>query len=125
MKLVAPDHSFRVGRSPKQPTSHWIGIRNQGPYLVVLINKATLLLTTVQAHKQGWELLRTADDCIRTSNDGVLWRGHQSNQSVVWTINGSSVVMQPARARKIAAALLRRSDYADDFQLQNNVRMIR
>lgn len=123
---LRPNHSIRIGRNTGQyeQRQHFVGVRHQGPFVVLLIDQRPIALSTSQAHKVGWEMLRTADDCIREAHNGVLWDGHQAKQSVVLTVNGASMNVSPAKARKIAAALLRKSDPADDFQRDNQVKLI-
>jgi len=122
-----PQNTIRISRNSGQyvQRENWIGIRWQGPYVVLLIDNKTIPITTVQAHAVGWQMLREADDCIREANNGVLWNGHRARQSVILTVNGQSLNISPAKARKIAAALLRKADYADDFQLDTKSRMVK
>ena len=126
MKYIAPNHSIKIGKTsaPYEQREDFLGVRHQGPFVILLIGDTSIPMSTVQAHKVGWPMLRTADDCIRQAHNGVLWDGFSSKESVVLTVNGKSMHISPVKARKIAVALLRKADPADDFQLKHNGRMI-
>lgn len=113
-------HSLKIGRAKTyKQRDHWLGVRVNGPYVVLLVDDKTIPLTTTQAHEAGWALVRTADDCIRNSHNGVLWDGHTAKEAVVLSVNNHSMHVSPAKARKIGGALLRKSDFADDYQIGN------
>lgn len=124
-KILRPDSKIKVNRAPQENNQDFrVQVRHQGPWVILLIDKKPIPMSTPQAHKIGWALLREADDCIREANNGVLWAGHKANHSVIMTVNGTSLNVSAHKARQIAAALLRNSDPADDFQKNNRVKII-
>ena len=126
MKYIAPNHSVKISKTsaPYEQRENFISVRYQGPFVILMIGNRPIPMSTVQAHKIGFPMLRTADDCIRQAHNGVLWDGFASKESVVLTVNGHSMHISPVKASKIADALLRKSDPADDFQRKHNTRMI-
>lgn len=86
-------------------------VRAEGPLVVLYVDQKKVEMTTPTAHTVAFQLIRTADDCI-------------ADEFVVLTINRADIDLPPKGARQLGAALLRKSDTADDFQLTHRKRAI-
>jgi len=99
-----------------KPAGHFPGVhivvRTHGPYVVVFINGAGSEFLTPDAHRAGFALLRGAIDATLR------------NELVVLTVNGRDIDLPPPQAKQIGAALLRKSENADDWQLEHRTRAI-
>lgn len=115
MRYVAPDESVSVARRVGMITeAHEIRVGTRGPMVVMFIDTAPVPLLTPDAHRLGFALIREADLCVAEGAALII----------VMTVNGTEVEVPPVNARQIGVALLRRSDFADDFQLNNRVTAI-
>lgn len=89
---------------------HTLAVRQTGPLVYLFIDGGGVELRTVQAHKAGYDLVRKSN-----TPDGV---------SVKLTVNNADIVMPPAEAKRLGAALLRKADAADTFQTENQTRLM-
>lgn len=89
-----------------------IAVRASGPYVVVFIDGAGLPFLTTTVHPIGFAMIRLAQQSER-------------GDVVVFNINGVGIDLPPDKARQIGAALLRKADTADDWQLEHNRRAAR
>ena len=114
MKYLAPDESVTVARRLGTITkAREIRVGTRGPVVCLFVDTAPVPMLTPDAHRLGFSLIREADLCVA---DAAL--------IIVMTVNGTEVEIPPVNARQIGVALLRRSDTADDFQLNNRVTAI-
>lgn len=102
--------SRKVGTPIPSPNIH---VRAQGPWVVMLFGTSRIELTTPEAHKMAFQLIRTADNCIL-----------EQVEFVTLTINNADIEIPPQPARQLGAALLRKSDKADNFQITHRKRAI-
>jgi hypothetical protein len=91
----------RICPDPALPTA--LGVRHQDGRVILFINSYRVDLNTVHAHRIGMDLGSSviAPDEMRTL-----------------TINGERVDLPDPLALQLSAALLRKADEADDWQLQ-------
>ena len=112
----APDNSMkaflRVYNPSNGPMGFVIAVRATGPYVVVFIDGAGLPFLTTTVHPVGFQLVRLAQQA-------------EKGDVVVFNINGTDIDLPPENARQIGAALLRKADVADDWQLEHNRRAAR
>ena len=116
MQLVT-DHSLSVTCDNKNfnPTIAKIRVRNVGPLVAMVFENKQIEVRTPTAHQIGFAIIRAADDCIKANELGA-------KEFVVLTINHADIHLPASSARKLGAALVRRSDPADDFQRKYNLR---
>ena len=86
-----------------------IAVRATGPYVVVFIDGAGLPFLTTTVHPVGFQMVRLA-------------RQAERGDVVVFNINGTDIDLPPDKARQVGAALLRKADFADDWQLEHRRR---
>lgn len=90
------------------PSHHEIRVKHvQGEVAVLVDGKTAEVLNTVATHRIGFAMIRLADAC----RDGFIRI----------SINGKPIDVTGEIAKKIGAALLRKADQADDFQLNQKV----
>jgi hypothetical protein len=89
-----------------------IAVRATGPYVVVFIDGAGVPFLTTTVHPVGFQLVRLAQKA-------------QKGDVVVFNINGTDIDLPPDKATKVGAALLRKADFADDWQLEHRRRAAR
>ena len=119
MLQLVTENRISVVRDNKNfnPILDKIRVRSEGPLVVMILREKKIELRTPTAHKIGFALIRAADDCIKVN------REPGAKEFVALTINTTADIhLPPDAARKLGAALLRRSDPADDFQLNNHIR---
>ena len=83
--------------------SHSLRIPADGPYVMMLIDKAVVQMTTPVAHHIAWSIINQTDDML---NDEII----------VLKVNNQEVNLLPGQARHVAVGLFRKLDDADDFQ---------
>jgi len=129
--MQVSEHALSVERSSGifVPTVSQIRVRNRGPLLYLLIvdsngsKRPAIPVRTPQAHKVGFDLIYRADDCFKEVNDGLTWAEIQiPSEFVILTVNGNPIHLPAKVARQLGAALLRRSDSVDDFQIKHRMR---
>ena len=112
----APDNSMKAVLKKLGPLDIprgvVIAVRASGPYVVVFIDGAGLPFLTTAVHPVGFQLVRLAQQA-------------EKGDVVVFNINGTDIDLPPKNARQIGAALLRKADSADDWQLEHNRRAAR
>jgi len=81
-----------------------IVLRDERGLVVMFINDAKIEFRTPAAHKAGFALVKKASQAL-------------PGEFVVMNINGQDIELPPAQAKKIGVSMLRRSDSADDYQL--------
>ena len=92
------------------PSTHEIRVKAVGGKIGVLVDgKPAETLSTVETHRNGFDMIRLADKC----HDGFIRI----------RINGKPIDVTGELAKKIGAALLRKADQADDFQLNQKVKV--
>ena len=89
-----------------------IAVRATGPYVVVFIDGAGVPFLTTTVHPVGLKMVKLAQQA-------------EMGDVVVFIINGVGIDLPPNKARQIGAALLRKADFADDWQLEHNRRAAR
>lgn len=91
------------------PVGVVIAVRASGPYVVVFIDGVGLPFLTTTVHPVGFQLVRLAQQA-------------EKGDVVVFNINGTDIDLPPDNARQVGAALLRKADFADDWQLEHRRR---
>lgn len=86
-----------------------IAVRATGPYVVVFIDGAGVPFLTTAVHPVAFQMVRLA-------------RQAEIGDVVVFNINGTDIDLPPNKARQVGAALLRKADTADDWQLEHHRR---
>jgi len=82
-----------------------VRIRDERGLVVMFIDRAKIEFRTPAAYKAGFLLVKKANEAL-------------PGEFVNMIINNQDVELLPPHAEKIGAALLRRSESADDFQQQ-------
>ena len=112
----APDNTMKAFLKRYNPSDGPMGfviaVRATGPYVVVFIDGAGLPFLTTTVHPVGFQLVRLAQQA-------------EKGDVVVWNLNGTDIDLPPDNARQIGAALLRKADTADDWQLEHRRRAAR
>jgi hypothetical protein len=91
------------------PMGFVIAVRASGPLVVVFIDGAGLPFLTTTVHPVGFKMVKLAQQA-------------EKGDVVVMNINGTDIGLPPNNARQVGAALLRKSDTADDWQLKHRRR---
>ncbi len=86
-----------------------IAVRASGPYVVVFIDGSGVPFLTTAVHPVGFQMVKLA-------------RQAEKGDVVVLNINGTDIDLPPDKAKKVGAALLRKADFADDWQLEHRRR---
>ncbi len=88
------------------PSIDRITVRSMQGMIAVVIGTAGIVLDTSSAHGAGFALIKLANESL----PGDL---------VVIKVNGIDIEMLAPQAKQVGAALLRKADAADDWQLEN------
>jgi hypothetical protein len=109
----APDNSMKTflkKLGPLDPSRGVvIAVRATGPLVVVFIDGAGLPFLTTVVHPVGFQMVKLASQA-------------EKGDVVVMQINGTDVLLPPVSAKKVGSALLRKADFADDWQLEHRRR---
>ena len=93
-----------VTRRVATPVPVTLAIRQRGPSVYVFVDGVGGEVTTTTAHRAGFDLVKLASESL-------------PGECVVLKINGEGIDMPPPQGKQVGAALLRKSDAADDWQL--------
>ena len=85
-----------------------IVVRAEGPNVVMFINDSRTEYKTPVAHKAGFDLVKKSD-CL-------------PGEFITMRINGRELDILPQQAKQIGGALLRKADFADDYQLMRKAK---
>jgi hypothetical protein len=109
----APDNTMKTFLKRYNPSDSPMGfviaVRASGPLVVVFIDGAGLPFLTTTVHPVGFKMVKLAQQA-------------EKGDVVVMNINGTDIGLPPNNARQVGAALLRKSDTADDWQLKHRRR---
>jgi len=86
-----------------------IAVRATGPLVVLFIDGGGVPFLTTTVHPVGFQMVRLASQALK-------------GDVVVLRINGTDIELPPDKAKKIGSALLRKADFADDWQLEHRRR---
>jgi hypothetical protein len=86
-----------------------IAVRQDGPYVVVFIDGRGIQFLTTDIHKVGYDMVVKSSQAL-------------PGDSVVMEINGVDIDLPPKQATQVGGALLRKADFADDWQLHHGRR---
>lgn len=84
---------------------HVIRVRQAQHEVVMLVDNKTIVVETPAAVKAGLSLATLAGQA-------------QNNEIVTFSYSGETINLSPNHACKLAGALLKKADMADDFQRQ-------
>jgi hypothetical protein len=87
--------------------THKVTVRSENGHVIVFIDESRVEFKTPAAFKAGFAIVKKA---------GLALTG----DFVSWTVNGKEIQMLPEHALKIGGAILRKTEDADDFQLNRS-----
>lgn len=113
MKYQVQENSIKAELCREPPlTPHVFAVRQRGPIVQLGIDGRGVELRTIQAHRAGFDLVTLS---ART----------QAGEAVKLTVNNVEIVLPSAEAKQLGGALLRKADSADDFQIENQMRLVK
>ena len=104
-KFMSDSLSVSLGSGLYIPNINEVRVRTRQGLVYFIANDKMLEMRTPAAHKTGFAMVKKAGEAL-------------PGEFVKLVINGSALSFLPKSAKQIGAALLRRADAADDFQLQ-------
>ena len=84
-----------------------VRMRSRAGLVYMLVGDKPVEMTTTEAHKRAFQMIRLARDA-------------EPGELIIVKINGIELQFPPLSAKQIGGGLLRKADDADDFQLRVN-----
>ena len=106
--MTEQNNTFEVTRSAGffTPNVSAVRVPQQKHGLVcMVIDGKPIVMNTTKAHRTGFDMVKNAGEALH-------------NEFVILRVNGVALNFPPQSAEKVGAALLRRADDADDFQIK-------